>query len=85
MGAPLQGSTLRASVQSGGHLRIKGLRPQLRTRRIQMMFPLEGPQRKGAGCAGGGWGRRAAALLMLIAAGGVSLRLRRPARWARMH
>lgn len=47
MGAPLQGSPLRAFVQTGGHVYLKGMRPKLRTRRMQMMFPLEGPARKG--------------------------------------
>lgn len=47
MGAPLAGSNLRASVLTGGGLYFKGWRPKLRSRRLQMMFPLTGSARKG--------------------------------------
>lgn len=47
MGAPLAGSDVRASVLTGGGLKFRGLRPRLRARRVQMMFPLRGSDRRG--------------------------------------
>ncbi|PNW83273.1 hypothetical protein CHLRE_05g232752v5 [Chlamydomonas reinhardtii] len=48
MGAPLVGSDVRAYVVTGGGLYLsKSMRIKLRSRRIQMMFPLSGPERKG--------------------------------------
>ena len=49
MGAPLAGSEVRASVLTGGGLKFSGLRPRLRSRRLQMIFPLKGSG-KGAPC-----------------------------------
>lgn len=47
MGAPVAGSNVRASVVTGGGLRMKGLQPRLRSRRVQMIFPLTGSDRRG--------------------------------------
>ena len=48
MGAPVVGSNARASVMTGGGIKFKGsLRPRLRSRRIQMIFPLKGTERRG--------------------------------------
>lgn len=47
MGAPVAGSDLRAYVLTGGGLRLKSLRPKLRSRRLQMIFPLTGTDRRG--------------------------------------
>ncbi|MEW5302086.1 MAG: hypothetical protein WDW36_004896 [Sanguina aurantia] len=48
MGAPLAGSSLRAYVVTGGGLYLsKALRPKVRPRRIQMIFPLTGRERTG--------------------------------------
>jgi len=47
MGAPVAGSNVRASVLTGGGLRMKGLQPRLRSRRVQMIFPLSGSERRG--------------------------------------
>ena len=47
MGAPLVGSDVRAYVASGGGLRLKGLLPIFRSRRVQMIFPLRGADRRG--------------------------------------
>ncbi len=47
MGAPVAGSNVRASVLTGGGLRMKGLQPRLRSRRVQMIFPLTGSERRG--------------------------------------
>lgn len=47
MGAPLAGSSLRASVNTGGGLRLRGLKPAIRSRRLQMIFPLKGAERRG--------------------------------------
>ena len=47
MGAPVAGSNVRATVLTGGGLRLKGLRPRLRSRRMQMIFPLSGSERRG--------------------------------------
>lgn len=47
MGAPVAGSNVRASVVTGGGLRMKGLHPKLRSRRVQMIFPLTGAERRG--------------------------------------
>lgn len=47
MGAPLAGSDLRASVLTGGTLKFRGLVPRVRSRRVQMIFPLHGAEKKG--------------------------------------
>lgn len=47
MGAPLAGSDVRAQVMTGGGLRLKALQPRLRSRRLQMIFPLRGSQHRG--------------------------------------
>eukprot|EP00983_Pelagomonas_calceolata_P000061 1656-Pelagomonas_calceolata.AAC.3 len=50
MGAPLAGSDMRAYVMTGGgaYLSKKAfLRPKVRSRRIQMIFPLHGSERSG--------------------------------------
>lgn len=47
MGAPLAGSDVRAEVLTGGGLRLKGLLPRYRSRRLQMIFPLRGADRRG--------------------------------------
>lgn len=47
MGAPVAGSQLRASILTGGGLRVKNLVPKLRSRRLQMIFPLAGADRRG--------------------------------------
>ncbi|KAI3438198.1 hypothetical protein D9Q98_000635 [Chlorella vulgaris] len=47
MGAPLAGSPVQASVLTGGTIRFKGLRPKLQSKRIQMIFPLKGSERRG--------------------------------------
>ena len=47
MGAPLVGSELRASVMTGGSLRFKGWWPGYRARRVQMIFPLKGADKRG--------------------------------------
>lgn len=47
MGAPVAGSDLRAYVLTGGGLRLKHLKPKLRSRRLQMIFPLTGTERRG--------------------------------------
>ena len=47
MGAPVAGSNVRATVLTGGGLRLKGLQPRLRSRRVQMIFPLTGAERRG--------------------------------------
>lgn len=47
MGAPVVGSNVRATVLSGGGLKFKGLRPRLRSRRVQMILPLRGTERRG--------------------------------------
>lgn len=47
MGAPVLGSDVRASVLTGGGLTFKGLRPKFRSRRVQMIFPLRGTERRG--------------------------------------
>ena len=47
MGAPVVGSDVRASVVTGGGLRMKAWRPKIRSRRVQMIFPLKGTDRKG--------------------------------------
>ena len=43
----MAGSNVRASVVTGGGLRMKGLQPKLRSRRVQMIFPLTGSERRG--------------------------------------
>lgn len=43
----MAGSNVRASVVTGGGLRMKGLHPKLRSRRVQMIFPLTGAERRG--------------------------------------
>ncbi|KAI7844150.1 hypothetical protein COHA_002285 [Chlorella ohadii] len=47
MGAPLVGSHVQASVLTGGSLHFKGLRPRLQSKRLQMIFPLKGAERRG--------------------------------------
>ncbi len=47
MGAPVAGSDVRAYVMTGGGLRLKHLRPSMRSRRVQMIFPLTGTERRG--------------------------------------
>jgi len=47
MGAPLAGSDVRAEVMTGGGLRLKGWLPRYRSRRLQMIFPLRGSERRG--------------------------------------
>ena len=47
MGAPLAGSDVRAYVMTGGGLRLKGLLPRYRSRRVQMIFPLRGTEKRG--------------------------------------
>lgn len=47
MGAPVAGSDVRAYVMTGGGLRLKNLRPSIRSRRVQMIFPLTGTERRG--------------------------------------
>ncbi|GIL69182.1 hypothetical protein Vretifemale_146 [Volvox reticuliferus] len=48
MGAPLVGSPVRAYVVTGGGLYLsKKFRIKLRSKRVQMMFPLSGTDRKG--------------------------------------
>ena len=46
-GAPLTGSHLQASVLSGGGMRMKGMNLKLRSRRLHMIFPIEGPEARG--------------------------------------
>lgn len=43
----MAGSNVRASVSTGGGLRLRGLVPAIRTRRLQMIFPLTGADRRG--------------------------------------
>jgi hypothetical protein len=47
MGAPVVGSDVRATVLTGGGLKFKGMRPKLRSRRVAMIFPLKGTERRG--------------------------------------
>lgn len=47
MGAPLVGSSVQASVLTGGSLHFRGLRPKLQSKRLQMIFPLKGAERRG--------------------------------------
>jgi hypothetical protein len=47
MGAPLVGSDVRATVLTGGGVKFKGLRPKIRSRRVAMIFPLKGAERRG--------------------------------------
>lgn len=47
MGAPVAGSSLRATVVRGGGLRLKGLVPRYRSKKVQMIFPLTGSERRG--------------------------------------
>lgn len=47
MGPPLAGSDVRAYVMTGGGLRLKGLLPRYRSRRLQMIFPLRGTEKRG--------------------------------------
>lgn len=52
MGAPLAGTDVRAYVTTGGGLRLKGLTPRLRYRRLHMIFPLKyGPEEPPPHCA----------------------------------
>ena len=47
MGAPLAGSEVRAYVMTGGGMRFKGWWPRYRPRRVQMIFPLKGTDKRG--------------------------------------
>lgn len=47
MGAPIAGSDLRAQILTGGGLRLKNLRPRIRSRRLQMLFWATGTERRG--------------------------------------
>jgi hypothetical protein len=47
MGAPLVGSDIRAYVQTAGGIKMKGLTPRYRSRRLMMLFPLKGAERRG--------------------------------------
>ncbi|KAL3151955.1 hypothetical protein ABBQ32_001080 [Trebouxia sp. C0010 RCD-2024] len=47
MGAPLAGSEVRAYVMTGGGVRFKGWWPRYRARRVQMIFPLKGTDKRG--------------------------------------
>ena len=47
MGAPLAGSEVRAYVMTGGGVRFKGWWPSYRARRVQMIFPLKGTDKRG--------------------------------------
>jgi len=48
LGAPLSGSEIRAYVITGRSLKLSdGLVPKLRSRRIQMIFPVRGAERRG--------------------------------------
>lgn len=48
MGAPLVGSDLRASVLTGGGVAFKGVAwPKVRSRRLHMIFPIRGSERRG--------------------------------------
>lgn len=47
MGAPLAGSEVRAYVMTGGGVRFKGWLPRYRARRVQMIFPLKGTDKRG--------------------------------------
>lgn len=47
MGAPIAGSEVRAYVMTGGGIRFKGWWPRYRARRLQMIFPLKGTDKRG--------------------------------------
>ncbi len=47
MGPPLAGSDVRAYVVTGGGLRLRGWLPRYRSRRVQMIFPLRGTEKRG--------------------------------------
>ena len=47
MGAPLTGTDLRAYVMSGGGLKMKNFKPNLRSKRCFLIFPIQGSERKG--------------------------------------
>ncbi|GBG62274.1 hypothetical protein CBR_g29882 [Chara braunii] len=47
MGAPLTGTDVRAYVMSGGRLRIKNFKPRLSTKRVYLIFPVRGAERRG--------------------------------------
>lgn len=47
MGAPLTGTDLRAYVMSGGGLTLKKFKPNIRSRRCFVIFPIKGSERKG--------------------------------------
>ncbi len=47
MGAPIAGSDLRAQILTGGGMRLKNLRPRIRSRRLQMLFWATGTERRG--------------------------------------
>ncbi|KAK7317041.1 hypothetical protein RJT34_00944 [Clitoria ternatea] len=47
MGAPLNGTDLRAYVMSGGGLTLKKFKPTIRSRRCFLIFPIRGSEKKG--------------------------------------
>ncbi|KAM7259093.1 hypothetical protein ACFE04_014834 [Oxalis oulophora] len=47
MGAPLSGSEIRAYVMSGGGITLKKFRPDIRSKRCFLIFPIQGSERKG--------------------------------------
>jgi hypothetical protein len=47
MGAPLSGSDLRAYVMSGGGITLKRFKPDIRSKRCFLIFPIQGSERKG--------------------------------------
>ncbi len=47
MGAPVVGSELRAFIVTGGGVRFKNMAFKRRSKRVQMIFPLKGSDRRG--------------------------------------
>lgn len=47
MGAPVVGSELRAFITTGGGIRFKNMSFKRRSKRVQMIFPLKGSDRRG--------------------------------------
>lgn len=47
MGAPVVGSELRAFIITGGGIRFKNMAFKRRSKRVQMIFPLKGADRRG--------------------------------------
>ncbi|GMH32499.1 hypothetical protein BSKO_00333 [Bryopsis sp. KO-2023] len=47
MGAPLAGSDLRSYVLTGGGVRLDGMQVKHTSRRVHMVFPLKGSERRG--------------------------------------